>query len=98
VYAVIFRATIKQPDLDYERVSKRLRELAFQDYNCADFVTVIEGSDEITISYWHSLDDIKAWRKNPAHIEAIEHGKKNGFSHYQIEVVEIKRAYQSKTF
>lgn len=96
MYAVIFRSTIKRLDADYDQVSKRMRELAFKDYNCADFTAVVEGHDEIAISYWHSLDDIKAWRKNPEHIEAIKRGKNDWFSHFQIEVVEIKRAYQSE--
>lgn len=95
MYAVIFRSTIKHLDEDYQRISKRVRELAFSDYNCADFTAVVEGQEEIAVSYWHSLDDIKAWRQNPEHIDAIERAKAGWFSSYHVDVVEIKRSYQS---
>lgn len=95
MYAVIFRSTIKHLDEDYQRLAKRMRELAFNHYNCIDFTAVFEGQQEIAISYWHCLDDIKAWRQNPEHIQAIERGQADWYSSYHVEVVEIKRTYQS---
>ena len=95
MYAVIFRSTIKHLDKDYQRVSKRMRELAFSQYNCVDITAVFEGQQEIVISYWHRLADIKAWRQNPEHIQAIGRARADWYSSYQVEVVEIKRSYQS---
>ncbi len=95
MYAVIFRSTINQLDADYQRIAQRMRELAFRDYHCVDFTAVIEGSEEVAVSYWHSLEDIQAWRQNPEHIETIARARAGWYSSYRVEVVEIKRSYQS---
>lgn len=95
MYAVIFRSTIRILDEDYQCISKRVRELAFTQYNCVDFVATVEGDQEIAISYWRSLDDIKAWRNNAEHQEAIRLAKERWFSSYRIDVTEVQRSYES---
>ena len=96
MYAVIFRSTIRSLDADYQRIAKRMRELAFTQYHCVDFVATFEGDQEIAISYWHSLEDIQAWRENPEHQAAMRLGQDHWYKHYKVDVVEVKRSYESK--
>ncbi|WP_404395668.1 hypothetical protein [Pseudoalteromonas phenolica] len=56
MYAVIFKAIANQQDADYSKMVKVMRELAFEKYNCQDFLAVQEGDKEVTISHTNSLN------------------------------------------
>jgi hypothetical protein len=43
MFAVIFRATVKEVDSEYGKMAKKLRKLAFETYGCIDFIVVCEG-------------------------------------------------------
>ena len=58
MYAVIFRATAKQLDEEYNQTAARMRELAKRKYGCVEFVSVQEGDQEIAISYWRSEQEM----------------------------------------
>jgi len=75
MYAVIFKATTKELDKDYFTMAKRMRDLAINEYECKEFTAVTEGSSEIAISYWDSLEEIGKWKENAEHLVAQELGK-----------------------
>ena len=62
MYAVIFKATIAEFDDEYFSTAERLKKLAFEKYGCQDFVSVTEGDEEIAISYWQTMQQIKDWK------------------------------------
>lgn len=93
MFAAIFTAVTAQLDKQYDLTVAKMRELAFAKYNCVDFNAVSEGENEIAISYWHSLEDIKRWKSDPEHALAQKQGQKHWYKSYKVEVVEIKRAY-----
>ena len=93
MYAVIFKAKTKKLDDDYFKMAKRMRELAIAEYGCIDFTAVTEGSDEIAISYWESMEQIKKWKENGEHLVAQELGKKKWYEDYTVEIVEILEKY-----
>jgi len=95
MYAVIFRAKIKLFDEEYSQTAARLRELARKKYGCLDFVSFTEGDDEIAISYWESLEQIKSWKQDPEHLSAQEKGKHRWYESYQVKVVDIIREYEN---
>lgn len=90
MFAVIFRAEIKQLDEQYSSTSKRLRELAMAKYDCIDFIAVTEGNQEIAISYWKSEEDIKRWQQNSEHLQAQKMGKEKWYQSYQVQIAELK--------
>jgi len=94
MYAVIFRAKIKQRDQDYADTAARMRALAMGEYGCVDFVSVTEGDDEMAISYWPSLEHIQSWRQDQEHLEAQELGRNKWYMSYQVQVVELVREYR----
>ena len=93
MYAVIFRAKTKKLDDDYFKMAKRMRELAINEYGCVEFTAVTEGSDEIAISYWESMEQIKKWKQNSEHLLAQKLGKEKWYETYSVEIVEILEKY-----
>ena len=45
----------------------------------------------ITISYWRDEEALRAWMRDPAHRRTIPLGRSELFSHYTIQIAEIKR-------
>ena len=95
MYAVIFKATTKNLDDEYFRTAEKLRELAFNKYGCLDFVAVTEGDEEITISYWETMQQIHNWKNDPEHRFAQQAGIKKWYKSYRVEICEVNRFYQS---
>lgn len=96
MFAVIFHAEIAQLDDEYFATAKQLRELALAQYGCLDFIASTEGTREIAISYWPSLDHIKHWKQNAPHLQAQQQGKSRWYKSYKVEIVELVRSYESR--
>lgn len=96
MYAVIFKAKIKQLDDQYSDTAERMRDLAMTEYGCSEFISTTQGEHEIAISYWPDLDAVKAWRNNAEHQAAQALGKSRWYESYSVEVVEVIRQYHSK--
>jgi len=93
MYAVIFKAKTKKLDEAYFKIAKRMRELAINEYGCLEFTAVTEGVNEIAISYWESLEQIKKWKQNSEHLVAQRLGKEKWYEEYSVEIVEIISKY-----
>lgn len=93
MYAVIFRAEPDVLDDEYYATVKLLRDLAFNEYRCREFVAVTEGGLEIAVSYWDSLEDIRAWREASEHRVAQRQGLIRWYKSFHVDVVEVKRSY-----
>jgi len=97
-YAVIFTAAIRALDDEYSDTAARMRELAFSKYRCAGFNASLENGLEIAISYWHDLDDIRAWHDDSEHRAAQALGKSRWYRWFRVEVVDIRRRYGEHLF
>jgi heme-degrading monooxygenase HmoA len=93
MYAVIFRAQIRKTDDEFLSAASKLRLLATEKYGCLDFISVTEGNQELTVSYWDNEQQIKAWNQDPEHRRAKEQGRNHWYSSYQVQIVEVKREY-----
>nr|WP_086940556.1 antibiotic biosynthesis monooxygenase [Thaumasiovibrio occultus] len=93
MYAVIFKAKTGQQDAQYSQMVSIMRDLAFEQYNCQDFIAVTEGNQEIAISYWQNEDDILRWHQNAQHAVAQQLGREKWYASYTVEVVKIERRY-----
>lgn len=93
MFVVIFKAKVGEQDAQYAQTVSIMRELAFNKYNCQDFMAVTEGEQEIALSYWLSERDIKNWHEDSQHAVAQQLGKERWYSGYSVEVAEIKRQY-----
>lgn len=93
MYAVIFRATIKQLDDQYVEMASKLRQTAMEQYGCIEFTSCAEGRHEMAISYWKSLEQIQAWKQNTDHLHAQAMGREKWYNSYRVEVVEVQLEY-----
>lgn len=89
MYAVIFKAKVRDVDEEYFSMAKKMRKMAFEDYGCIDFISVCEENTEISISYWKDLESIKIWKEDKEHLKAQELGKTKWYESYTIEITEI---------
>ncbi|MCU7813164.1 MAG: antibiotic biosynthesis monooxygenase [Candidatus Thiodiazotropha sp. (ex Notomyrtea botanica)] len=92
MYAVIFKAKIKQLDEAYRQTTAQLRELAEKQYGCREFVSITQDDHEISISYWDSLAQIQAWKQDAVHL-AAQAKSPVWYQSIQIQVVEVVREY-----
>lgn len=94
MYAVIFKAKINKLDDHYSEIAQQMRELAISRYNCIEFTSITEGTDEISISYWKDQKDIKQWKQNAKHLAAQKLGKSKYYKSYQVQITEVIREYR----
>ena len=94
MFAVIFRAKLAHSNDEYFQTAMRLRELALGTYGCLEFVSMMEGDEEIAISYWENETQIMNWKKDPEHIKAQEKGRNQWYESYRVEVCKVERSSQ----
>lgn len=94
-YAVVFVSRRnEQPDDGYGDMAARMVELAAAQpgYLGVDSTRGADGLG-ITVSYWESLEAIKAWKANSEHLEAQRRGKNGFYSAYRVRVCRVEREY-----
>lgn len=94
MFAVIFRAEVNTLDDAYLEKAKQLRDIAFAEYGCIEFVSSFESGVEIAISYWQDEAAISAWKQNIEHLAGQQKGRASWYRSYRVQVVEIVRDYQ----
>lgn len=96
-YAVIF-TSLRSADADahdgYGEMAARMGELAAQQPGYLG-VESARGADGlgITVSYWSSLEDIAAWRRQSEHQLARERGRSDWYQHYALRIAKVERSY-----
>jgi heme-degrading monooxygenase HmoA len=93
-YAVIFTSQRTAVDAGYGDTAERIVALAAGQPGFLG-VESARGADGlgITVSYWRSLDDVAAWRRHAEHTVARETGRALWYSHYELRIAEVQRAY-----
>mgnify|MGYP001596590752 CR=1 FL=1 len=93
-YAVIFSSTRTEGDHGYEATANRMAELAKEQpgYLGIESARNADGFG-VSVSYWRSLDAIAAWRRDAEHRIAQETGKRIWYSHYELRIARVERAY-----
>lgn len=93
-YAVIFSARRRQGDSGYAETATRMAELAARQ---PGYLGMEHARDEagfgITVAYFESEAAIRDWKRNLEHIAAQEKGRSTWYSHYEIRVAKVERAY-----
>ncbi len=97
MYVVIFRATVCKLDAEYSAVAKRMRELAVDQFGCIEFHSVTEGVNEVSLSYWPSEENIRAWKDHPEHLLAQQAGRERWYQSYTVQVAQVGREYHLAT-
>lgn len=91
-YFVVIFTSVLRDDAGYGETAARMTELAA---SSPGFLGMKNARTEVglTVSYWRSLDDIAAWRRNIEHIAAQGAGRERWYSAYSVEIAKVERAY-----
>ncbi len=90
-YAVIFTSVRTEGDNGYAETGKRLLQLVGQQPGFLGFETARQEVG-VSVSYWQSLEAIRAWREHPEHKKAQEM-EPVWYSESRIRVCKIERDY-----
>jgi len=91
-YAVIFTSLRTPGDNGYGDMARQMEELAKQQ---AGYLGIESAREElgITVSYWSSLEAIKAWKANVDHLGAQAMGRSQWYSSYKVRICKVEGDY-----
>jgi heme-degrading monooxygenase HmoA len=97
-FVVTFSSRRTDGDHGYGAMADRMVELAAAQPGFLG-VESARGADGfgITNSYWRDEDSIRAWKQAVDHLAAQRLGQKRWYSHYEVRVGKIERAYSLTT-
>jgi heme-degrading monooxygenase HmoA len=94
-YAVVF-TSLRTPDDDagYAKMADAMEALAATQHGYLG-IDSARGADGvgITVSYWSSLDAIRAWKANADHLAAQRLGRDQWYAAYELRICKVERAY-----
>ena len=96
-YAVIFTAEMAVDVTGYADTTQRINELVQEQPGYIGKYQSMEGNREITISYWESLEAVKAWKAHPEHQAAQELGRSKWYVGYQVRPIRIDKFLPVRT-
>ena len=94
MYAVIFRATAADLDAEYSASLERLKKRAFEEFNCLEFYSMMDGERRLAIAFWESESDARAWKADTDHSAVQRRARGRWYSDYRVQVCEVIRDYQ----
>jgi heme-degrading monooxygenase HmoA len=93
-YAVIFSSRRSEGDRGYAAMAELMVRLAADQ---PGFLGVessrSEGGFGITVSYWRDEAAIQGWKRDAEHRIAQERGRSEWYTHYELRVARVERAY-----
>src|SRR5574340_473714 len=92
-YAVIFTSLRTKGDNGYAAMAKHIAELAKQQPGFRGMESARQELG-ITVSYWDSLEAIKAWKANLDHLQAQSRAK-DWYQSFRVRVCRVEREYGS---
>lgn len=94
-YAVIFTSLRTEGhDKEYARMAEKMDELAAEQPGYIDQETVRDASGfGVSVSYWKTLGDLKAWKANAEHLLAQQLGRDRWYRWYKVRVCKVEREY-----
>lgn len=97
-YVVTFASMRREGDQGYGAMAERMVELAARQPGYLG-VESARGPDGfgITNSYWRDLESIRAWKAVVDHLAAQRIGRERWYSHYEVRIGRIERAYSFDT-
>ena len=93
-YAAIFTSQRTPTDAGYGGMAQRMVELAQQQPGFLGVESVRDAAGVgITVSYWESLEAIRAWKANEEHLVAQTRGRSEWYAQFQLRICKVEREY-----
>ena len=93
MWVVIFQATVAVTDEEYAATAARLRDLALNEFGCLKFVSMMEGDQELALSWWPDEESIYRWKSQADHLMAQQLGRERWYSSYHVQITKVQREY-----
>jgi heme-degrading monooxygenase HmoA len=90
-YAVIFTSLRKEGDRGYAEAARRMIELARVQPGFLGVESARDGLG-ITVSYWESLEAIRAWKEHAEHRQAQARAR-DWYAAFRVRVCRVEREY-----
>lgn len=90
-YVVVFTNTKTHSQAGYGEMAERMESLARDQPGFLGIESAGDARAAITLSYWSSLEDIRAWRAHLEHLEAQSKGRELWYSGYRLRVALVER-------
>lgn len=90
-YAVIFTSIRTEGDNGYAEAAENILALARQQPGFLGYESARNGLG-ISVSYWSSLEAIKAWRNNSSHKE-VQSRADEWYADSRIRICKVERSY-----
>jgi heme-degrading monooxygenase HmoA len=91
-YVVIFANRLKPDHPGYKEMAQQMMDMVEKQPGFQGAVSLREGLDGVTISYWESKEAIAAWREVPEHLQAQQSGQSQWYDHYDLQVCKVEDA------
>lgn len=91
-YAVIFTNLRTNTDAGYEAMAHEMVRLAAEQPGYLGHESARSGLG-ITVSYWESLESIRAWKANADHQLAQKYGREKWYSAFKTRIALVERDY-----
>ncbi|RTL63292.1 MAG: antibiotic biosynthesis monooxygenase [Hyphomicrobiales bacterium] len=93
-YAVIFTSQRTAGDDGYGAMAEAMHKLALEQPGCLGAESTRDASGlGITVAYFTDAEAVAAWRNHARHQAAQRLGKERWYSHYELRVAKVERAY-----
>ena len=93
-YAVIFTNQLSDDDAGYGAMAEKMLSLALEHPGCYGAESTRDTTGlGITVSYWKDEASIADWKADAKHLVAQTMGIERWYSHYELRVARIERAY-----
>jgi heme-degrading monooxygenase HmoA len=92
-YVAVIFTSVQTDDLDgYDETAARMEELAAEQPGYLGFEAARSGLG-ITVSYWATEDDARAWKAVAEHAEAQRRGRSQWYADYRVRIARVDRDY-----
>jgi heme-degrading monooxygenase HmoA len=91
--AVIFTSLRSDDGVDYLETDAALLELVAQQPGYLGVEAVDDGTMGISVSYWATDADARAWKQVADHVAAQKLGRERWYRAYAVRVATVERAY-----
>lgn len=93
-FAVIF-ISIKSDNLNgFRDMDEKTLDLAINFPGYLGHKSIGEGSNNIFISYWDSMESIEKWKNHQVHLMAKSQGISQWYDYYLSQICEVKSAHE----
>ena len=93
-WAAIFTSRLREDAEGYAEVSERMDDIARRQPGYLGHEGVRHAKGEgVTVSYWASVESLKAWRDQAEHLAAQKMGRERFYEWFRLDVCRVERTY-----